>query len=282
MPYDPWTRSVALSSSSRRLKVATAPALAGSVMTFTRSKTTGGEKCTTTAKSSSPLGRTIQSPDSTSEKLAPSAASRLSQPSMSSLVTIARPWLDARNPTNRTGRRFTSLLRYARAPSWSRWRTRRDPVVLRRGVRCITLRTAKEYHGTDHATHLHQAAEEPGGAARRAGAHAGHVTIGGRAGGAQGVRRVVGCRTVGRLRDGIGGRARRIARRAARPLDGGQAHARLRRVREVIVDTGPIVALLNARDEFHEWTRDAMDTMQPPMLTCEAVLTEASYLVRKL
>ena len=53
-------------------------------------------------------------------------------------------------------------------------------------------------------------------------------------------------------------------------------------MREVIVDTGPIVALLNARDEFHEWTRDAMDTMQPPMLTCEAVLTEASYLVRKL
>jgi predicted nucleic acid-binding protein len=53
-------------------------------------------------------------------------------------------------------------------------------------------------------------------------------------------------------------------------------------VREVIVDTGPIVALLNARDEFHAWTRDAMDTVQPPMLTCEAVLTEASYLVRKL
>jgi predicted nucleic acid-binding protein len=53
-------------------------------------------------------------------------------------------------------------------------------------------------------------------------------------------------------------------------------------VREVIVDTGPIVALLNARDEFHEWTRDAMDAIQPPMLTCEAVVTEASYLVRKL
>jgi len=53
-------------------------------------------------------------------------------------------------------------------------------------------------------------------------------------------------------------------------------------MREVIVDTGPIVALLNARDEFHEWTREAMDAVQPPMLTCEAVLTEASYLVRKL
>jgi len=53
-------------------------------------------------------------------------------------------------------------------------------------------------------------------------------------------------------------------------------------VREVIVDTGPIVALLNARDEFHGWTRDAMDAIQPPMLTCEPVLTEAAYLVRKL
>lgn len=50
----------------------------------------------------------------------------------------------------------------------------------------------------------------------------------------------------------------------------------------MIVDTGPIVALLNARDEFHAWSRKTMETVQPPMLTCEAVLAEASYLVRKL
>jgi len=53
-------------------------------------------------------------------------------------------------------------------------------------------------------------------------------------------------------------------------------------VREVIVDTGPIVALLNARDDFHVWSRKAMETIEPPMLTCEPVLAEVSYLVRKL
>jgi predicted nucleic acid-binding protein len=53
-------------------------------------------------------------------------------------------------------------------------------------------------------------------------------------------------------------------------------------VRDVIVDTGPIVALLNSRDEFHDWARTAMDVIEPPMLTCEPVLAEASHLVRKL
>jgi len=50
----------------------------------------------------------------------------------------------------------------------------------------------------------------------------------------------------------------------------------------VIVDTGPIVALLNRRDEFHDWTRTTLDTIEPPLLTCEPVLAEASFLVRKL
>jgi predicted nucleic acid-binding protein len=53
-------------------------------------------------------------------------------------------------------------------------------------------------------------------------------------------------------------------------------------VREIIVDTSPLVALLNARDEHHEWAKAAMDAVEPPLITCEAVLTEAAYLVRKL
>ena len=53
-------------------------------------------------------------------------------------------------------------------------------------------------------------------------------------------------------------------------------------MREIIVDTSPLVALLNARDEHHEWAKAAMDAVEPPLITCEAVLTEAAYLVRKL
>ncbi|HTR76718.1 MAG TPA: PIN domain-containing protein [Gemmatimonadaceae bacterium] len=52
-------------------------------------------------------------------------------------------------------------------------------------------------------------------------------------------------------------------------------------MRRVIVDTGPIVALLNKRDQHHAWARETFDGIEPPLLTCEPVLAEASYLVRK-
>lgn len=49
---------------------------------------------------------------------------------------------------------------------------------------------------------------------------------------------------------------------------------------DVIVDTGPLVALLNPRDPFHRWASDALGAVEAPLLTCEAVLTETAYLVR--
>ena len=52
-------------------------------------------------------------------------------------------------------------------------------------------------------------------------------------------------------------------------------------MRGVLVDTGPIVALLNARDEFHLWARTTLDEIEPPFLTCEPVLTEACFLLRE-
>ena len=48
----------------------------------------------------------------------------------------------------------------------------------------------------------------------------------------------------------------------------------------VIVDTGPLVALLNSRDKHHAWVVQQLGNIQPPMLTCEAVLAEATYLTR--
>ena len=50
----------------------------------------------------------------------------------------------------------------------------------------------------------------------------------------------------------------------------------------IIVDTGPIVALLDRRDGFHEWASDQFDAIEAPAFTCEPVLAEAAFLVRRL
>ncbi len=49
---------------------------------------------------------------------------------------------------------------------------------------------------------------------------------------------------------------------------------------EVLVDTGPLVAFLNRRDRHHAWARDQLARVKPPILTCEAVLSEACFLLR--
>lgn len=48
----------------------------------------------------------------------------------------------------------------------------------------------------------------------------------------------------------------------------------------VIVDTGPLVALLNRREHHHAWASKIMDTIEPPIFTCDAVLSEACFLLR--
>lgn len=48
----------------------------------------------------------------------------------------------------------------------------------------------------------------------------------------------------------------------------------------VLLDTGPLVAFLNRREQHHEWARREFGSAPPPLLTCEAVLTEACWLVR--
>jgi uncharacterized protein len=50
----------------------------------------------------------------------------------------------------------------------------------------------------------------------------------------------------------------------------------------VIVDTGPLVALLNRTDSHHTWVVQQLNNIQPPMITCEAVLAEATYLTREI
>ncbi len=46
-----------------------------------------------------------------------------------------------------------------------------------------------------------------------------------------------------------------------------------------LVDSGVLVALLNPREEHHHWAKEAFLRQSAPRLTCEAVLSEAFFLL---
>ena len=48
-----------------------------------------------------------------------------------------------------------------------------------------------------------------------------------------------------------------------------------------IVDTGPLVALLNAQDIHHAWAKAQFAQREAPFLSCEAVISEAQHLVAR-
>jgi predicted nucleic acid-binding protein len=50
---------------------------------------------------------------------------------------------------------------------------------------------------------------------------------------------------------------------------------------QVLVDAGPLVALVDERDRYHEWAVAQWAALTPPLFTCEAVLAEACHLLRK-
>jgi predicted nucleic acid-binding protein len=51
--------------------------------------------------------------------------------------------------------------------------------------------------------------------------------------------------------------------------------------RNVVVDAGPIVAWLRANDPLHDWAAEQIGRLRPPLISCEAVLSEAAHLVRR-
>jgi predicted nucleic acid-binding protein len=53
-------------------------------------------------------------------------------------------------------------------------------------------------------------------------------------------------------------------------------------MRGLAIDTGPLVAFLNARDAFHRWAIETFGEIEPPLQTCESVISEACFLVRDL
>jgi predicted nucleic acid-binding protein len=52
--------------------------------------------------------------------------------------------------------------------------------------------------------------------------------------------------------------------------------------RQVLLDTGLLVVFINPRDNFHEWAVTEWAASRVPLLTCEAVITEACFLLRKV
>jgi predicted nucleic acid-binding protein len=49
----------------------------------------------------------------------------------------------------------------------------------------------------------------------------------------------------------------------------------------VLIDTGPLVSFLASDLEHHSWVCDQWKLFRPPLLTCEAVVTEAAFLLKR-
>lgn len=50
--------------------------------------------------------------------------------------------------------------------------------------------------------------------------------------------------------------------------------------RKAIIDTGPLVAILDKSEKHHDWAVEQIKQLSPPLLICEAVLTETVFLLR--
>lgn len=50
--------------------------------------------------------------------------------------------------------------------------------------------------------------------------------------------------------------------------------------KKVIIDTGPLAAFLNKSDNYHNWALTQFSGLNPPFLTCEAVISEVCFLLR--
>jgi predicted nucleic acid-binding protein len=52
--------------------------------------------------------------------------------------------------------------------------------------------------------------------------------------------------------------------------------------RVIIIDTGFLVALLNRTEQYNAWVKTQLNDISSPIITCEPVVTEACFLLRKI
>ena len=50
----------------------------------------------------------------------------------------------------------------------------------------------------------------------------------------------------------------------------------------IIIDTSALVALINPNDPHHRWAVEQWSKIYPPVLTCEAVISETCFLLRQI
>ena len=51
--------------------------------------------------------------------------------------------------------------------------------------------------------------------------------------------------------------------------------------KRTLVDAGPIIAALIAGDRYHAWACETWAQLEPPVYTCESVLSEVQFVVRR-
>jgi predicted nucleic acid-binding protein len=49
---------------------------------------------------------------------------------------------------------------------------------------------------------------------------------------------------------------------------------------DAILDTGPLVGALDSDDQWHEWAAKEFAAIRQPAVTCDAVISEACFLLR--
>jgi uncharacterized protein len=52
-------------------------------------------------------------------------------------------------------------------------------------------------------------------------------------------------------------------------------------MRAAIVDTGPLVALLDRAEQHHPWVAERIQELDTPLLMCEPVLAETMHLLAR-